>query len=284
MAWRRRVLGTFALLMLLPAVPGQAGDDSIEDLESAVRKLRSRVVECIDRIEKLVSPDPEALERQRKYILSRKKVILAELDGDGPAWVYPPPLKPREFVKPLPVSGTFSTVWTAQESFLPGKNVSLELTVGGKRQKFAMVLVGAGRMKEGERFQKNSAAVKYYGVRPGRKNIFVGLNTLPSLFRKGDLPFHGLETCGFVVAHDPGTGKFDLLGLIGEGEITFTDRFPKPDWWDVTADKEVNAEEQMKQYIKYAADAIECADLPATFEDWKECIDAGLPAPEPRSV
>jgi hypothetical protein len=120
------------------------------------------------------------------------------------------------------VSGTFSTTWTAAEKFLPGKNVSLKLTAGGKPQKFALVLVGAGRMKEGERFQKNSAAVKFYGIRPGRKNIFLGLNTLPALFKKGKLPFHGLETLGVVVEHDPAKGGFRLLGMIGAGTITFT--------------------------------------------------------------
>jgi hypothetical protein len=181
-----------------------------------------------DRIGKLVSPDPGALRGQREFIRTRRKIILAELTGDGPAWIHPPLKKPRRFVKPTPVSGTFSTFWAKTENFLPSPKVTLKLTLGGKPQTFAALLLGAGRMREGERFQENSASVKFYGIRPGKANVFVGLNTVPALFKKGEVRFHGLETCGFVVAHDPARGKFQLLGLIGGGTITFTAAGTKP--------------------------------------------------------
>ena len=76
-----------------------------------------------------------------------------------------------------------------------------------------MLLVTAGRMKEGERFQENSAAVKFYGIRPGGKNLFLAVNTLPSLFEKGELPFHGMETCGVVVEHDDAPSPRPRIGV-----------------------------------------------------------------------
>ncbi|MHC5037042.1 MAG: CotH kinase family protein [Planctomycetota bacterium] len=182
----------------------------------------------VDRIEKLVSPDREDLAPQREYIRSRKQAILAELTGDGPDWRYPPITKPQKAVKPVPVSGTFSTAWTAKEAFLPGMNVSVNLTLEGKKQEFSMVLNGAGQLKQGEILQKGTAAVKFYCIRPSGKNLFIGLNTLPKLFKKGELPFHGLETFGVLVEHNAAMGQFKMLGFIGEGKITFNAAGTRP--------------------------------------------------------
>jgi len=176
----------------------------------------------VDRIQGLLSLDDGAVQAQRDFVRSRKRRILEELSGEGPAWTDPPATAPTAATQPQPVSGTFSARWGSKDAFLPGKDLSMALALDGEPQTFTAILSAAGMNGNSDPNLKGMAAVQLYGVRPSGKNVYVGLYLMPSRLEKGTVPFHGFETFGVVVQHEMKTGKYALLGFIGDGEITFT--------------------------------------------------------------
>jgi hypothetical protein len=111
---------------------------------------------------------------------------------------------------------------------LPGKDLSMSLTLDGEPQTFAAILSAAGMNGNNDPNLKGMAAVQLYGVRPSGKNIYIGLYLMPSRLEKGTVPFHGFETFGVVVEHEMKTGQYALLGFIGDGEVTFTTAGVRP--------------------------------------------------------
>jgi hypothetical protein len=199
------------------------------------RKLKSLLNEIwdekallaeVDRIEKLVSPDKQAVEKQRKFIVSRKKSILEELSDAGPAWPHAPITKSRKLKKPVAISGTFSATWGSKDSFLPNTKLSITLTLNGKSQVFSGILNAAGMNDDPN--LKGTAVINYYCIRASDKNLYIALSLMPSLIKKGEAPFHGFETFGVVVKLDEKTGRHKMIGFIGDGKITFTAAGTKP--------------------------------------------------------
>jgi hypothetical protein len=176
----------------------------------------------VDRIQGLLSLDDGALQDQRDFIGSRKRRILEELSGDGPAWTDAPEAAPPGATQPQPVSGTFLARWGSKDAFLPGKGLSMSITLDDEPQTFTAILSAAGMNGNGDPNLKGTAAVQLYGVRPSGGNIYLGLYLMPGRLEKGTVHFHGFETFGVVVRHEMKTGEYELLGFIGNGEITFT--------------------------------------------------------------
>jgi hypothetical protein len=47
------------------------------------------------------------------------------------------------------------------------------------------------------------------------------LFVVPSFVKAGDVPFHGFETFGIVLAFSGNPDDYQLLGFIGDGTISF---------------------------------------------------------------
>ena len=176
----------------------------------------------VDRIQALLSLDGQAMRAPRDFIASRKRLILEELSGDGPAWTDAPVTEPPRVAEPQPIRGTFAATWGSKDQFVPGQGLTLDLTQAGEGQQFTALLNAAGMNGDDDPNLKGTAAVGLYGLRSSGKNLFVGLYLMPSQVAAGTVPFHGFETFGVVVEHSLQTGQYKLLGFIGDGAITLT--------------------------------------------------------------
>ncbi|MHC4606150.1 MAG: CotH kinase family protein [Planctomycetota bacterium] len=175
----------------------------------------------VDRIRRLLSVDKKLAQAQRKFITRRKNAILEELPDGGPAWSYPPMTQSRKRKKPLEVKGTFSATWGSTDNFVTNKKLSLTLTLDGKRQVFSSIRNSVGMDRDEAGNLKKNAAIKLLGVRESGTPLVVVLCVMPSFVKAGDVPFHGFETFGIVVGLPGKSGDFQMLGLIGDGTITF---------------------------------------------------------------
>jgi len=174
----------------------------------------------VDQIEQLASADPQATQDQRKFISSRKSIVLSELYGSGPDWPYPLISEIPECKEPQEASGTFSATWGSVDNFVTNENVSLTLTLNGQPQIFEQVLNSAGIEGDQKNFDDYIATIRLLGIRSGNYPLAVILHVMESRFETGEIPLHGFETFGVVVEINQQTGSYRILNFIGDGAIS----------------------------------------------------------------
>jgi hypothetical protein len=172
----------------------------------------------VDRIEQIVPCDPEAVQRQREYIMKRRDDVLVEISGGGPDWPYPFTSEPPVYREPLPIGGTFSATWGPPDNFVTNGNISI--TLDGTPIAFSEIYNSVGPSEDGG---GDKATINFICVRPAENNLLIILNTITSFIKPGVVPFHGFETVGIIMEIDE-SGPVPipkLLGFIGDGTITF---------------------------------------------------------------
>ena len=174
----------------------------------------------VDRIEGLVPCDPDAVQKQREYILNRRSDILAEISGGGADWPFPFTSEAPVYHEPLPISGTFSATWGPTDNFITNGDVSITLAPDGVPVVFSEIYNSAGLSEDGDGYK---ASITFVCFRPGENTLLLILSTLTSFIEPGIVPFHGFETVGILMEIDEsGPVPIPLLrGFIGDGSITF---------------------------------------------------------------
>jgi hypothetical protein len=181
----------------------------------------------VDRIGELTGADPDALEKARTFVRSRRPSIEVELaDGVGPDWPVPPETYPsgdaQECSPPTPVSGTFKTTWGDLGNLQPGPDNRLEITVSGEKLTMGMTLTAAGTSND-PRATMGIPNIHVIGVPTSGDPKLVIVNLTfeePSLFRAGEVPFHGFETFAPVLKSKDMMGNLlAMLGFVGGGKI-----------------------------------------------------------------
>lgn len=188
----------------------------------------------VERIETLVRDaglplHERALAEQRDFIDTRRAELEAELSAPAPAWPFPQrSVSGCQSELATEVSGTFSASWGNINALAASPDLALSVVIDGKLQTLTNLRASAGPFTD-ETSGDESPALRMIGFRSDGTFVLTQLNLGPrDELSPGELPFHGLETFGFV-ALGGGTGAtLRVIGLIGQGTITFEAAATKP--------------------------------------------------------
>lgn len=197
----------------------------------------------VDRIGELTSAPEVSLESQREFISNRKQMILDEIEGEAPVWSYQPKENTQgsACLPTFNISGKFDTRWGDLNSILPSEQSSftiektpnkeiapelenLDFHIEEISQPFSSVLVSSGPQTESnQNVAPGSPNIWIVGVPEagGTTVVVVALVFEPSGFGEQEQTFYALETYGAVVRSTGSNADNVILGLIGDGKVTF---------------------------------------------------------------
>jgi spore coat protein H len=187
----------------------------------------------VDRINHLTSADPTMIEQMRTFVRDRRASIESELVGDGPNWPIPPELYPsmkkRECNPPSPIKGRFVTTWGKLSDYAANAQNSLTLSLDQQNVDMASVLSSAGPNKD-TNATIGAPTIWVIGVPPDYPPadvVVITFNTA-SLFREGEVQFHGFETYA-AVAQSNSESDYKTLGFVGGGKVVLEKAGTNPD-------------------------------------------------------
>lgn len=181
----------------------------------------------VDRMASLIGgvANPISLEQQRTFIRTRRAELLAELDA--PAVDVAGLEREARSCHPEQVqsiSGSFDTTWGSLGAATPALGNTLSLV--GMAVPALTVLAGSGDavppyVAENGLTSLPNSLIQLTAVRPDTSLVVVQLSVGESPLVSGTIGLHGFETFGVVLA-GADASSLKLVGLMGEGSITFT--------------------------------------------------------------
>jgi CotH kinase protein len=170
----------------------------------------------VDRIAGLISDaEPAALAAQRDFIRLRRSQLQAELDAEAPPWPFPerPEQTCREDAN-SELHATFDVTWRELSALAPSAKSSLDVQIDDARTPYPLLLASAGLADDGK------ASIQLLAQEPAGTYIVLQLYIGARPLEPGQVRLHGSETLG-VVVRATDRDKFQMIGYVGEGMITF---------------------------------------------------------------
>lgn len=174
-----------------------------------------------------LAPDSSAaaLEKQRSYVRARGPELRAALAEPARDWVSSNAGTAQSPCAGLSsVQGSFRTSWGDLQNLLQASGeFSLNISLDGKASQAAWF--GKAGIEPYTGWE--SPAVQYVTILPDARILVMVLSTSGSTFIAGTTPFHGFESWGVVAVMEGQSPR--ILGIIGDGEITFEQADHQPD-------------------------------------------------------
>lgn len=161
-----------------------------------------------------LAPDaaPDALEAHRQFLRTHGAALRAALAEPAPEIVVPPePPPPDCALAPGSLGGTFSTFWDSPREGLA--DVALELQGAPVPVTFYPSMIAGD--------DPTRATIFFYGPLQDERSVQLQLLLPRQFLSPGRYRFHGGETLGVAGVVTP-DGSYTLLGLFGDGELSFS--------------------------------------------------------------